>query len=293
MNQIILETGNKISLTQRSEDASFNKETSEKQVLCIYTSGKIISYIIFEPEKKHCSLFKSYGIKFAATKDYPDLNSIKALNQELNFSFKKTILLHLAPKFALIPESIYNKNNAEDIFFYSNELKSNEKLFTNYIPSAKVYMIFAIDSLFAAETENAFKELVHIHAGTALIEVLMKMKSENEKDDVIINLENGFLQLIIRRNNKLHYYNIFKYKTTEDILYYTLYSSEQNGSDPHKDNFYLSGINEDRHIFIDLLKKYIKNLHISDFPAQLNNSPVLKDCDQNLHFNLISAMLCE
>jgi hypothetical protein len=93
-------------------------------------------------------------------------------------------------------------------------------------------------------------------------------------------------EIVVIQNQKLQLYNTFEYKTTEDFIYYIVFTAEQLHLNPESFKLELLGkILEDDSLY-KIAFKYVRNTNLFDVSFMQSN---LTDAEKREHFILLHS----
>ncbi|WP_313579753.1 DUF3822 family protein [Chishuiella sp.] len=106
------------------------------------------------------------------------------------------------------------------------------------------------------------------HSGKFLIDYA---KINSKDDEIYVNLVHQKLEICVLSNGEFIFYNLFEIKTKEDFLFYILYTLNQLNINPNAVSLFIFGdvLDIEFNDYIDMLKKYIKNIEFNKDDKQL------------------------
>jgi len=108
-----------------------------------------------------------------------------------------------------------------------------------------------------------------------------------------MNLHHGTMEICALKNGALEFYNVFKWNSDEDILYYLLFSLEQFGFDAANVRLTLAGERPLNSALFDALKRYFKHINYTTPAPSLKLSGDLARLPSHYYFSLLNQHLCE
>ena len=238
--------------------------------------GQKINYSVFQKvrhheisviKKENCKAIvqiKSHGIRIlvlnetlAEVLSFDDIQFTKDLNfseQISQFQFfmpesglselkiEKIWFCYSAEFFCLIPEPLFSEEKAENALLqicdviYPYSLKS-EKLKND------AHLVFALPKAWEDWTTQLFSssEITWICNQSGLIEDGIKLSILMTGSICMAQIENDHLFIGAFSNGKLLFFNRFKYKSENDLLYFCLLVMEETGLSPESSKFFLAG----------------------------------------------------
>jgi hypothetical protein len=157
------------------------------------------------------------------------LDEIESLIQNLPFKIDQclsTVVLINFNKFSLVPEHLYSKGAGKSILTYSCRLEKGDHIYTDHWANSESMLVYAMPLMIMEWCKKNFNAISFRHQATA-IEYLYQLYPK-DKTFALLFVESKSADLYLARNGKVFWYNKFKHQTEEDLLYYVLYTLEQN-----------------------------------------------------------------
>jgi len=205
----------------------------------------------------------------------------KAIKRDvyLNKNYKSVDFIYNTSKFTLVPTEFFNKKLLKSFFKFGNILHNYEELHFNKLKNIDAYNIFAIPSNITTFLVNKFPEISFQHQATPLINYYIEKNKESKSlaPTVVLNVAKDKIEILVTKAKKLLFYNIFEYRTENDIIYYLLNTIDKLDIDTNKLELILSGNIEGRQSLHLNLQKYISEVRFAvtnkDFNYNINNVP--------------------
>jgi hypothetical protein len=209
------------------------------------------------------------------------------------YEFLKVTAGIMTPEFTLVPEALF-KPGDENTYFKKNFPDSvNSRIRAQHVPSFHLYTIFGFESELENELNHLFQDPQFYHYSQALLTgIVMKMKSDSGKQ-LWLNVRTDKIDIIVSENKKLLLMNSFSWQTNEDILYYTLFVSEQLELNPEIFPMTVTGDIEMGTALHQLLYKYIRKINIPEKPGSLSFALATDDLPFHHYSLLYNLALCE
>tara|TARA_B100000767_G_scaffold255831_1_gene262360 strand:- start:2501 stop:3301 length:801 start_codon:yes stop_codon:yes gene_type:complete len=228
------------------------------------TKGNIIQYISEKFEEK---------VEPNKLSDKLDLviNKFEIINSNV-IKVKLIVLNKLS---ALVPLNLFQEElSLEYLKFNSKLIKGDFAAhdLIDEIEAVNVFLPFVNVNNYLLEKFGSFN---YYHYSTILIKKLIKYDSSKEVS-IYANIQLNNFHIIILKNKKLIYYNIFDFNEKEDILYFLLFVLKQNKIDQNKHKLSLLGqIKKESETYL-LLTKFINNIEILDIKEEINRKKLEK-----------------
>ncbi|HRS54561.1 MAG TPA: DUF3822 family protein, partial [Bacteroidales bacterium] len=200
-------------------------------------------------------------------------------------------------------------NTFDNIFIPSSLFDEKYKNYycQYYHPIESSFIEICADSLLSLNMVNLYylnknlKEVINkmfnkadiFHSSTTLITGLFSMFKNNINEyTAFINLGVNYFNLIVIGQEGLIFFNSFKYKNPDDVLYHTLFVFEQFKLKQQTTPLYLAGEIDTNSEFYELLYKYIGKLHLLERNKEFDYSYVLDTVKEHLYFSAFNKELC-
>ena len=234
-------------------------------VFCLFSQEKLIDLnkVVFLVKKSPTFLLKTI-------KKY--LKSITEKNKP-----KAVKLIYYDKSSTLVPSVLFDEKNSLNFLKYNtnikiNDLAANDSILNNEITNVFIPYININNYIF-----DKFKTFDFFHYSSLLIQLLSLEISDNFSEKIFLNINDGFIDILLFKHKKLEFYNSFEYNSNEDILYYILFCLNQLDLNPDKIHVSCTGnISLDSKVY-ELLYTYIRNIELLNFgEIQGINSDIIK-----------------
>lgn len=193
----------------------------------------------------------------------------------------------------LVPESLYRENKKSELLSFNFvDLPKEHSIYTDKLIHINSYQIYAVPKSIQ-DALSVFKNAKIYHFATPLLESFAIHNPSPHKNSAIIHIQPEHFELALFSSRKLQLYNSYKYKTPEDIAYYTLFSLEQLKINPLEVNVIFAGETEKKSEHFEILYKYIKNIKPAHRPNGITYSYVLNEVPNHFYYVLFNLLMCE
>ena len=242
-------------------DKSFNINKISTYYLILEISMTSYRYCIMDIIRKQYVAIVHKNFEKTITL-YNYLKKLKSFIKDdvyLNKNYKKVDLIFFNNKFTLIPDEFFDKKMLKQYFKFNNILNEHEEIHFNKIKQAKLSNVFTIPSDITTYLVNQFPEIRFLHQGTPLIEYYTENTKESKSTipTVILNIYKSSFEFSAVQSGKLLYYNYFKYKTDDDLVYFILNTFNQLDFDVNKVETIIHGSIEGDSSLHKNIKKYL------------------------------------
>jgi hypothetical protein len=273
-------------------DKSLDLNKTEKYHISIQIDLDGVSFCILDISRSIYVAFKKYTInKVKDTENLVDrIEKILSEDDLLTHSFRSSSLLYLTQKSTLVPASFFDEGKMKDFFEFNHALEELDELNFNFIQDIDAYNVFAIPTDVANLVYNKFRTVKFYHQATPFIKSVIS--GFGEPSGMHINLNRDFFDIIVKENDKLKFYNTFRFLNETDLLYFVMYVSTQLNINNKTILLTLCGEPSDKPVFFDALGKYFPNLSYFEPVYPLFGESFVR-FDHHKFFNLFYLYNCE
>jgi hypothetical protein len=189
--------------------------------------------------------------------------------------------------FTLVPKSFSN-GNLKEILAFNLGLTDIKKIQQSLINNS-INFVYTYDHDLHLFLEKTFNTAKIEHAGAVSADLFLK-SAILKKSDVFLNIHDHVIELMVKKDSDLLFYNVFKWDSNEDILYFLLFSIEQFQLDQSTLLLSIAANLPTTHTLFELMKKYIR--HIQFVSSKAIDVPV-ENLPNHYYFNLLNYHLCE
>ena len=266
---------------------TINKEIQEssKKKLSIQFSLDGFSFYISN-YKNDISKFTSFTFTKALKSPELILKEIQEIfkNEKcLQQDFETVNVIHQNNLSTLVPNQYFKKSNLNNYLKYSIKTIATDLIVydeLNTIKAKNVYIPFVNINNFIFQN---FGEFEYKHHSSILIEKLV-LQSNNSLN-FFINISQSLFDIVVIKDSKILFYNIFEYQTKEDFIYYILFTLEQLDLSTETTNISIIGaINEQSELY-KILYTYIRNISFLNSKKTIFNNQT--EIDKHSNFILL------
>lgn len=191
-------------------------------------------------------------------------------------------------KFSLVPEQLYEKEQGPAILSYSCKLAKGEHIYSDHWKQSKAILVYASPVRLVEWIKRRFPTAAIQHQGSAMEELYRILPKEGQFAFLHVNPHTA--DFYLAKEGQLQWYNNFDYATEEDLLYFILYSLEQNRILPTELKLKLSGHSLKGDKLQVLLERYIGELKEMSLPVGFSQSSDISLQELRANFNLIGGL---
>ena len=162
--------------------------------------------------------------------------------------------------------------------FFSFDTLSNYEINTVYIPYVNMNNFFI----------DKFGTFDYKHANSILITKLLDASKNNDAKKMTIHFNRGQFEIAVIQNQQLLFFNSFEYLTTDDFIYYILFTAEQLNINPENFPLELIGDIDTESEYYKIAFKYIRNVSLIDV-EDLRWNNYFSEAENRNHFILFNS----
>ena len=176
--------------------------------------------------------------------------------------FENVYCIHQNELSTLVPETLFDENHLADYLKFNAKILKSDFLNYDTVESSKSVNVYVPLVNVNNYIFDSFGSFVYKHASTVLIDAVLNLPTTDTDTFVGVHVGKNHFEMILCEKRKLRFYNTFEYTSTEDFIYYILFSVEQLELDPEKINFRLFGNIDEKDDLFEMVYTYIRHVEI-------------------------------
>ena len=277
-------------------DKSYKESHTRKYTLSVQLWLKGLVFAIYNPEKNRFIGIEAY--------DFSDIENVEKLPSFLSkvvngrpsfvFPYGKVFVLYQNSYSTLIPQPLFSEDQSKLYLEFNQPFQENSRVVFDSLKNNQATNIYYLPNTVIEKVKDMWPNAKLLHMSTSLIESLsINFKNKVDAKTMFVNLRNDCFDLVHFKENKLHYYNTFEFRTKEDFIYFLLISIDQLGLNPEDVNLIISGnINKTDDTY-NMIHQYIKNYSFIQRNENYGYSYVLDELKYHQYYALFNALQCE
>jgi hypothetical protein len=262
--------------------------------LTIFCGAREVSWSILDKDKNKYLHLRSFH--FAHHNDIeeiiPFLNNLLEREPILKNKFRNVSIVVDTSIYTLVPDTLYESFRREDYLSFNHEIPKGDIVDGYSLRTRGVVVLFSYLANLRQVITKKFPSARIIPSAAGLLESTFTLFRNKEGRSVLVNIRQQSFDLVVMEENKLVLLNTFPYKSSEDFLYYLLFTSEQLGLNSETMQLNVAGEIEKRSGLMKLMEKYIRNINYVKRPEGFEYSYKFSDVPQHFFFNILSQQLC-
>ena len=270
--------------TVQKKSSNISLKKTKDIALSIQFSLDGFSFCVSDIQTKKDLFFTEY--EFNTTQNSPEdlLKEIKLIfksdaNLQLEYSSVKVI--HQNNLATLVPNNYFDENSLTNYLSYNIKTLKNDFITFDDISKLEVKNVYIPYVNINNYLFQNFGEFEYKHHHTVLLEKLIKTNNTKEKT-VYVNVSKNTFDLIVLEGEKLILLNSFSYTSTEDFIYYILFTAEQLKMNTEDFKLYFTGEIDTKSEVYKITYTYIKNIFFLE-----SKNAIFKDLELANHSNHI------
>lgn len=277
-------------------DKAFKDDYSRSFNLTIQLSLDGFSFVIYSPEKQRYLGVEAY--QFLSVED--DIRLAAALdqvimqNQWIAYPFQSVTVLMDHTHSTLVPSPLYEEKEKGSFLAFNQLYKDNSRIVADHLVNAGAFNVYYLSNPLVEKIKDLWANARIVHFSSALIESLLIQHKNKPTDDVMfVNVRNKVFDIVVIRNEKLFFYNNFRYQTREDFIYFLLFTMEQLRLNPETVQVKMMGMVYKNADIYEIAWKYIRNIGFIERNKLFDYSYVLEELPGHYHYVLYNTLQCE
>ncbi len=207
-----------------------------------------------------------------------------------NRHFENVLVSVLTHDFTIVPISYSEEKSISDFLKFSIANVREKHFFSNKQNDFR--FCYALDSDLRQMLEKNFNNVFIRHSGAVNLDLFFNHRAFVSCQAALF-LGNGIMELALKQNEKLIYYNVLDWTSKEDLLYFVLFAFEQNGFDPLLTKLAICGEFTLESENFKALKKHIKTIVplVTSEPVKTHKEIAL--LPKHNYFTVLNQYTCE
>lgn len=259
-------------------DPNYKKNLVSKD-LNIQLSQSSFTFCINSSKEKELLAFKSYEFKNALNLD-DLLRQGKAIVENeplLKDTFSKTRFIYINRKSTLVPDEFFEPDLCRRYIDFNQPIDELDELHFNSIFRIRSKLIFTVHTYLATFITQHFKNVEFFNQAYSLIDILGGVAGRSEGNQVLLNLNKDFFDMVVFNNNRLRLSNTFLYTSSNDLIYFILFVCKQLEIDASKSAFYITGEYAEKNELMKECSAYLNIIRKPEFFNDLSETIKIKN----------------
>ena len=289
-------TSTQFKLLRKEKDPQFNIDYLEHYNLLLQVGFSDLQLSITDTREKRILLFEDY-IMPGVNSHSESVECLECLFDDhhllLAGFWKRIRLLVKNRKFALIPSTLFQKENADDYIKLNASLEEDDLVLYNQYEYFNLVNSFAINKTvyeFINKTYPKGRKSI-FHQSSSLIHGSKEYCKQDSGESVNLYLDRFVLHVTVMKGEKLRFYNQYPIKKFDDYFRFLGYVVQELKIDKAKTPFNIWGYFGENSSHFNNLKAKFPTLKIGKRPAGLTMGYVFDEIPDHQYFDLLSLNL--
>tara|TARA_B100001939_G_scaffold208840_1_gene179564 strand:- start:6 stop:812 length:807 start_codon:yes stop_codon:yes gene_type:complete len=261
------------------------QKTIQKEIsmFSIHVGLKSIYYLLNHEKKIVDSKKKIFSKNNDYSNHFIDIKKTIRSIEKNDILINNVKLIYYDSPLSLIPNSVFDNK------YLSNYLKFNTKFKPNSFINYYSFFENSITGLYVSNKKinsyfsRKYSSFNEFHYASLLIDKYKQKCNVDNKKNIFLNFHQESIDIILFNAKKLEFYNNFKCNSTEDYLYYILFTFSQLNLNAKKIHVACTGEISLSSRKYELLYKYIRNIEIIN--DKFNIPSLTNIAEKNILFN--------
>lgn len=245
---------------------------SDSYLLLLEVNGNSSNYAIIDTEDNSLKEIGSTDINLS------DTNHIL-----YQYNFSNIKVSGITKSFAFIPNELHSET--EDLAAFAGIDISREKVFCSELDEY-IKNIYSLDAKFVGFFEDNFDD------ARLYPQMLSFYKGCEPNDGYFANIKEGNVELLLIKEGRLLFYNIFEYQNDEELQYFVLLVAQQHELDNNSAALKISGEVAEYSLSFERLKTIFPKIEFN-MPTGIEISEDFANINLHRYFSLLNLRLCE
>lgn len=210
----------------------------------------------------------------------------------LKRDFKTFRIAYMSDIQTLVPGPLYEPSGNSHYLDLMFGKQANCRILSDHVEVMDAHQVFAVPEQIISAVENQLEKRRIFSFGTVLIQSIWTNYHRTNAMRVFVNIRSGFLDLVVFNGKQVQFFNSFRQKCSEDILYYLIFVMEQLNLNPENVTVVLLGETVDDQHLRELCYTYIRHVEYGKRSSFFKYSPVLNELQPQAHYPLFNFLSC-
>tara|TARA_Y100001968_G_C19440712_1_gene762363 strand:- start:2057 stop:2884 length:828 start_codon:yes stop_codon:yes gene_type:complete len=234
---------------------------SNNKLLVIHINENWITFCLFVNEE--LSELNKINFLYKKKENFVLKTIKKYLKSISNNDLPKEVkLIYYNKTSTLVPSALFDDKNLLNYLKFNTTIKVNDIAANDDILNNEINNIYIPNTDINNFIFEKFKAFDFYHYSSLIIEKFSKDLADGFNDKIILNINDGFIDILFFQNKKLIFYNSFDYVSNEDILYFLLFCISELKLSPDKVHTICYGFISLESKLYELIYKYVRNVEL-------------------------------
>nr|WP_319397886.1 DUF3822 family protein [uncultured Carboxylicivirga sp.] len=274
---------------------SFDESITTSYFLSIRSASDGLSFCVLDPVTNTYIAYADIPFKDVSADNIKTQEQL-ITEKLLNLPYKKVLFMIETSNATLVPTALYDPSKKEELYRLNHSIENdNWVLMEHKIKMADAWNIFAIPKFLYHLIKNQFDSVSFYQQYSPFVEgCLLSAQSAKSENSIHIDMHDHFFDVVAMESRSLKLCNSFKFSSTNDFVYFVLFTFEQLKMTTENTRIYLHGVYDRQNPNYLALKNYLRHTKIITPSYHFNFSDTLKLKDEykQEHHNLFNLAIC-
>lgn len=238
-------------------------DSFSKNSLSILITQDGLSYSIYDIDNNKMQALVSK--QFSANANHcEEIRQFLIDEDVLAMQFYNVNIVYATKCVTIIPDVIFEENQAENIFALNRRIADDEKILYSKLPKSQTVIIFSAKKEIVELLDKLFVKYSILPQSHTFIESGLTRTKISEKPNsprMFVQVFENFFEVLVIDKTQIANYNTYGYKSSNDILYFIVNTFEQLGLPQEECEVVFSGFIEPDDLAVIHLKKFVRNVY--------------------------------
>ena len=219
-------------------------------------------------------------------------NGFEAL-EWLSHQYKQVRVFINNNLYTLVPEALFENDSTAEYLQAVHKVTTNHHVLTTSLQNKQTVCVFALPKTTLTAIKQIVNPSVISHQCNCMIHLANQFNDSDLKHHLMVNIEADFISVLQYQQNEIQYFNTFSVETDTDIVYFILSVAEMLKLPKDKFGVYLLGSFSNTSATVQLLKKYVTNMHLMPRLQSVQYPIAMREVQDHQHYLPLHTLLCE
>ena len=245
-------------------DERFDLNKIPHYIKSIQLSLDGFSYIVTDPQLQTHLVLRHY--------DFGSPLSLQKLSEICKDLFKNEDILSqstthfnlsfISRPWTMVPEMLFMESRVNEILNVNFPNNDYADIVSQKVPGSQTLFVSRLPHILKDAIPETFQMNFIPQQVPMAINAIQELAGNKMSSGLFLNVHDQFFDVMYIENNKIRFYNNFKYQQYADVLYFTLATIEELKLKPEEVNVFLQGNELVKEIIPGELKIHIKNIFL-------------------------------
>jgi hypothetical protein len=276
-------------------DAGKDLINSGKDFLSIELSLDGFSYCVLDTDRFRYVMLESFSL--GNISDYAQLAIVLedfVRNRKiLTSTYQRISILFVNPLVTLVPSELFAYSEKNEYLDFNVNRDDTYEVRVDKLYNLSAYAVYPFPRVLLQKINYLFPGCRIRHMSTSLIENLTYLVRYGKVNpQLVLHVQANHFEILIYDQEKLSFFNSFRYQTRDDLFYYLFFVLEQLGLQAEDLDAMLFGEVSIKSEFYKKIKLYVKSLSFGPRNDLYKYSDAFDEVPHHYFYNLLNLNAC-